>query len=192
MRSGSKSMGTKSFRSQSIGSTSTVEGTNNDDVFRSLLSAAYQHNINCIVDVQADDNCGFRVVAAHALGDETHWYQVQMDLIRWITNNHALYTTMWRIDRATIEETLARLNCDTSSAPPQKWMNMTTMRLTIISNYNVVLHCFTPNHRTSYTYLPLLSEPIPDDRRREIAIVWVNNCHFIQIFMHPNYSVPPI
>ncbi|GAB2282939.1 hypothetical protein Dimus_039570 [Dionaea muscipula] len=40
MRSGSKSMGTKLFRSQSIGSASTVEGTNNDDVFRSLLPVA--------------------------------------------------------------------------------------------------------------------------------------------------------
>ncbi|GAB2287615.1 hypothetical protein Dimus_037942 [Dionaea muscipula] len=186
MRSGSKSMGTKSFRSQSIGSASTVEGTNNDDVFRSLLPAAYQHNIKCIVDVQADGNCRFRAVAAHVFDDETHWYQVRMDLIRWINNNRALYTTMWRVDRAATEETLARLNCDTSLAPSQKWMDMTTMGLTIASNYNVVLHCFTSNHRTSYTYLPLLCEPVPDDRRREIVIVWVNNCHFVQMFMHSN------
>ncbi|GAB2282342.1 hypothetical protein Dimus_039539 [Dionaea muscipula] len=79
MRSGSKSMGIKSFRSQSIGSGSTVKGTNNDHVFRSLLPAAYQHNIDYIVDIQVDGNCGFRAVVAHVFGDETHWYQVRID-----------------------------------------------------------------------------------------------------------------
>ncbi|KAJ4715734.1 Calmodulin-binding transcription activator [Melia azedarach] len=70
------------------------------------------------------------------------------------------------------------------------WMTMPDMGHLIASVYNVAL--FHLSIQQCLTFLPLRSVPVPTDSRKEIAIGFVNNNHFVEVFLLPGHPVPPI
>ncbi|GFS42965.1 hypothetical protein Acr_00g0082820 [Actinidia rufa] len=76
-------------------------------------------------------------------------------------------------------------------APEMYWMDSMPLGIVIASRYNLVLHTFGEHVGSCFTHLPLRTPPIPNQQRLEIAIVHVGN-HFVQVFLHPHYPVPPI
>ncbi|GFS32052.1 hypothetical protein Acr_00g0020570 [Actinidia rufa] len=117
------------------------------------------------VDVQPDGHCGFRAIAA---------------LIGYSEEDRNLVATL-----------LFSLNWFEPWAPEMYWMDSMPLGIVIASRYNLVLHTFGENIASCFTHLPLRSPPVPNQERREIAIAHVGN-HFVQVFLHPHYPVPPI
>ena len=70
-------------------------------------------------------------------------------------------------------------------------MDSMPLGIVIASRYNLVLHTFGENIGSCFTHLPLRIPPVPNQERREIAIAHIGN-HFVQVFLHPHYPVPPI
>ncbi|KAJ4715725.1 Ethylene-responsive transcription factor [Melia azedarach] len=70
------------------------------------------------------------------------------------------------------------------------WMTIPDMGHLIASAYNVVL--FHLSMQQCLTFLPLRSVPVPTDSHKEIAIGFVNDNHFVEVFLLPGHPVPPI
>ena len=141
-------------------------------------------------DVKADGHCGFRAIAAQIYGSEEGWAPVRCDLIQEINENRYLYDAVY-LQENMADEVLKSLSCWMPTAPYTNWMDCMSLGVVIASRYNIVLHTFVPNVRFCFTHLPLRSRPVPGQKSKEIAIALINN-HFVQLFLHPNYPVPPI
>ncbi|XP_052177632.1 uncharacterized protein LOC127791693 [Diospyros lotus] len=62
--------------------------------------------------------------------------------------------------------------------------------LLVASKYNVVLVHLS--RIQCLTYLPLRSIPPPAVQHRMITIGFVNDCHFVQVFLKPRSPIPPV
>ncbi|GFS36645.1 hypothetical protein Acr_00g0047190 [Actinidia rufa] len=151
------------------------------------MSRAY---ISHTVDVQPDGHCGFRAIAALVGYSEEGWSQVRLELIEEIQQKKDLYDQLYP-DRNWVANLLFSLNWFEPWAPEMYWMDSMPLGIVIASRYNLVLHTFGENIASCFTHLPLRSPPVPNQERREIAITHVGN-HFVQVFLHPHYPVPPI
>ncbi|XP_057488525.1 protein FAR1-RELATED SEQUENCE 2-like [Actinidia eriantha] len=155
------------------------------DAFPVGLRPYFRH----VKDVAADGNCGFRVIGGLMGFGEEGWLQVRKDLLSEL-HSHAdlyrqLYGTQDRVDGLT--HTLS----DFEVCPGyDRWMIMPDMGHLISSCYNVVL-CHL-SLKQCLTFLPLRSEPIPTSSRKEITIGFVNDNHFVEVFLLPGHPVPPI
>ncbi|GFY92614.1 hypothetical protein Acr_08g0010100 [Actinidia rufa] len=134
------------------------------DTYIEKLPVDLQRYISHTVDVQPDGHCGFRAIAA---------------LIGFIQIGILVATLLFS------------LNWFEPWAPEMYWMDSMPLGIVIASRYNLVLHTFGENIASCFTHLPLRSPPVPNQERREIAIAHVGN-HFVQVFLHPHYPVPPI
>ncbi|XP_047335577.1 uncharacterized protein LOC124939110 [Impatiens glandulifera] len=148
-----------------------------------------QPYISHIVDVEPDGHCGFRAIAALIGYGEEGWIQVRYDLMEEIQQNKRQYDQLYP-DREMADNLLVLLKYFEQPAPERYWMDCMTLGIVIASRYNLVLHTFGENNCSCFTHLPLRSPPVPDLERREIAIALVGQ-HFVQVFLHPHYPVPP-
>ncbi|XP_028083113.1 uncharacterized protein LOC114284416 [Camellia sinensis] len=115
--------------------------------------------------------------------------QVRKDLLQelhaHIDHYKSLFGGQERVDELTT--TLAYFE---SNAGYSHWMTMLDMGRTILSFYNVVL--FHLSSQQCFTSLPLMTIPMPIASRKEICIGFVNNNHFVQVFLVHGHLVPPI
>ncbi|GFS32186.1 hypothetical protein Acr_00g0021210 [Actinidia rufa] len=160
------------------------------DAYIEKLPVDLQRYISHTVDVQPDGHCGFRAIAALIGYSEEGWSQVRLELIEEIQQNKDLYDQLYP-DRNLVANLLFSLNWFEPWAPEMYWMDSMPLGIVIASRYNLVLHTFGENIASCFTHLPLRSPPVPNQERREIAIAHVGN-HFVQVFLHPHYPVPPI
>ena len=151
-------------------------------------------NLQCyishIVDVQPDGHCGFKVITALIGYGEEGWSQVRFEFMEKIQQNKNLYDQLYP-DRNLIANLLFSLNWFEPWAPEMYWMDSMPLKIVIASWYNLVLHTLGENIASCFTHLPLRTPPAPNQERREIAIAHVGN-HFVQVFLHLHYPVPPI
>ena len=159
------------------------------DTYIMKLPVACHRYISHTIDVQADGHCGFRAIAALIGYGEECWAQVRYDLIEEIQHNKDLYDRLFPLNGLT-DHLLHLLNCFETFAPEAHWMDSMTLGIVIASKYNLVLHTFSENVLSCYTHLPLRSPPVPDQERQKIAIALIGR-HFVQVFLHPHYPVPP-
>ncbi|XP_057510789.1 uncharacterized protein LOC130793166 [Actinidia eriantha] len=160
------------------------------DTYIEKLPVALQRYISHTVDVQPDGHCGFRAIAALIGYGEEGWAQERFDLMEEIQQNKYLYDQFYP-DRNLVVNLLFSLNWLEPWAPEMYWMDSMPLGIVIASRYNLVLHIFGENIGSCFTHLPLRTPPIPNQERLEIAIAHVGN-HFVQVFLHPHYPVPPI
>ncbi|GFZ21218.1 hypothetical protein Acr_29g0003800 [Actinidia rufa] len=160
------------------------------DTYIEKLPVDLQRYISHTVDVQPDGHCRFRAIAALIGYSEEGWSQVRLELIEEIQQNKDLYDQLYP-DRNLVATLLFSLNWFEPWAPEMYWMDSMPLGIVIASRYNLVLHTFGENIASCFTHLPLRSPPVPNQERREIAIAHVGN-HFVQVFLHPHYPVPPI
>ncbi|XP_058217423.1 uncharacterized protein LOC131328499 [Rhododendron vialii] len=161
------------------------------DPYIQRLPQAYQRYISHTVDVLGDGHCGFRAIAALIGYSENDWSRVREELIEEIQQNYYLYTEIYPVNDWA-KHLLILLNWFEPTAPKDHWMEAMTLGVVIATRYNLVLHTFDEDVYGCFTHLPLRSPPVSVEYRREIAIARVNNDHFVQIFLEPNYPVPPI
>ena len=160
------------------------------DTYIEKLLMDLQRYISHTIDVQPDGHCGFRAIAALIGYGEEGWSQVRLELMEEIQQNKNLYDQLYP-DRNLVANLLFSLNWFEPWAPEMYWMDSMPLGIVIASRYNLVLHTLGENIASCFTHLPLRTPPAPNQERREIAIAHVGN-HFVQVFLHPHYPVPPI
>ncbi|PKA60112.1 hypothetical protein AXF42_Ash009796 [Apostasia shenzhenica] len=159
------------------------------DTYIEQLPVVIQRHISHTVDVKPGGHCGFRAIAALIGYGEECWFQVRYELMEEIQQNKRQYDQLYSV-REMADNLLFLLNNFEQPAPERHWMECMTLGIVIASRYNLVLHTFGQNNWNCFTHLPLRSPPVPDQERREIAIAHVGR-HFVQVFLHPHYPVPP-
>ncbi|XP_057485845.1 uncharacterized protein LOC130772121 [Actinidia eriantha] len=160
------------------------------DTYIEKLPVALQRYISHTIDVQADGHCGFRAIAALIGYGEEGWSQVRFELMEEIQQNKDLYDHFYP-DQNLVDNLLFSLNWFEPWAPQMYWMDSMPLGIVIALRYNLVLHTFGENVGSCFTHLPLRTPPVSNQERREIAIAHVGN-HFVQLFLHSHYPVPPI
>eukprot|EP00268_Persea_americana_P034804 TRINITY_DN3440_c2_g1_i6.p1 TRINITY_DN3440_c2_g1~~TRINITY_DN3440_c2_g1_i6.p1 ORF type:complete len:952 (-),score=86.58 TRINITY_DN3440_c2_g1_i6:87-2942(-) len=175
----------KRIQKQKVIRTRSMKPISYIDLFPDGLRPYIHH----VKDVKADGNCGFRAIAGLMGFGEDEWPQVRKDLLielhAHVDHYRQLYGTQLRVDE--LIHTLSYLE---DCPPHDRWMTMPEMGHLISSHYNVVLYHLSTEQ--CLTFLPLRSVPLPKVSRREIAIGFVNQNHFVEVFLVPGHPTPPI
>lgn len=146
----------------------------------------YIHDVR---DVTADGHCGFRVVADLIGMGENNWAQVKRDLVDELQSHYDDYVQLYGgADR--VQELLHSLSYFHSGSVTDNNMTMPDTGHIIASRYNIVL--LHISQQQCITFLPLRSVPLPRTSHKVIAIGFVNECQFVEVFMYPGSPMPPI
>ncbi|XXG82350.1 hypothetical protein AAC387_Pa10g0321 [Persea americana] len=148
------------------------------------LPAGLRPYIHHVKDVNADSNCGFRAIARLMGLGEDSWQQVRKDLSRELVT-HAKHYRQLHGSQQRVDELLHIISYQMDCPPYDWWMMMPDA-----SHNNVVLYHLSIEQ--CLTFLPLRLVPIPTATRREIAIGFVNQNHFVQVFLVQSHPIPPI
>ncbi|XP_060960635.1 uncharacterized protein LOC133031210 [Cannabis sativa] len=173
--------------------------TKNKDVRQntSQHSQSYLKSLPCelkpyirfVKDVESDGNCGFRAIADLMGMGEDSWMQVRKDLKSELVSHRNDYNLLYGCpDR--VDELLHILSYFKSYPSFKYWMTMPDMGHIIASRYNVVLVHLSIQQ--CLTFFPLRSNPLPAILHKIITIGFVNNNHFIEVFMQNNSPIPPV
>ncbi|XP_057511338.1 protein NLP6-like [Actinidia eriantha] len=155
------------------------------DCFPASLRPYIRH----VKEVPFDGNCGFRAIAGLMDIGEDGWVQVRRDLLNELNLHADDYKIMYG-DQQRINE-LTHFCCGSNGCQGMdRWMTMPDMGHLIASYYNVVLYHLSD--KQCLTFLPLRSVPIPANSRREITVGFVNNNHFVEVYLLPGHPVPPV
>ncbi|XP_028052871.1 uncharacterized protein LOC114257308 [Camellia sinensis] len=128
-------------------------------------------------DVVADGNCGFRAIAALIGPTENDCAQVRHDLLGELHTHKEEYITLYGSYKR-FEELTSILSDFEDSLGYTHWMTIPDMGHLVASCYNLVLYHLSLQQ--CLTFLPLRTVPVPQLDRREIAIGFVNENHFVQ------------
>ncbi|KAH7575551.1 hypothetical protein JRO89_XS02G0142600 [Xanthoceras sorbifolium] len=133
-------------------------------------------------DVTLDAHSGFRVVADLIGIGENNWAQVRRDLLDELQCHYDDYIRLYGgADR--VQELLHSLSFFHSNPGSDHKMTMPDTGHIIASRYNVVL--LHISKQQCLTFLPLRSVPLSRTSRKVIGIGFVNECHFVEVFMYP-------
>ncbi|KAH9685250.1 Endonuclease [Citrus sinensis] len=146
--------------------------------FVNEFPAALQSYIHHIKDVAPDGNCGFRAIADLMGFGENGWLQVRKDLLNELHLNMEHYSHLYGTYER-VNELIHAISYFENCPGSDKWMTMPDMGHLIASAYNIVV--FHLSMKQCLTFLPLRSNPVPTDSRKEIAIGFVNNNHFVEV-----------
>ena len=113
------------------------------------------------------------------LGEDS-WQQVRKDLSRELVTHAKHYRQLYG-SHQRVDELLHIISYQMDCPPYDRWMTMPDMGHLIASHYNVVLYHLSIEQ--CLTFLPLQSVPVPTAARREIAIGFVNQNHFVQVII---------
>lgn len=125
-----------------------------------------------INDVKNDGNCGYRVVASFLGLEEDNWPQIRVELLVELHKNKHIYMRILKSPK-TFEELVKSLDYFHSPAEEDYWMTFPKIGHLIASCYNIVLHFFSLLQ--CLTFLPLRSEPVRAEIRKEVAMAFDNN-----------------
>ncbi|XP_028228808.1 uncharacterized protein LOC114409517 [Glycine soja] len=147
--------------------------------------------IDNIVDVKADDNCGYRAIATLLGMGEDSWSLVCNHLLKeldkWSNDYIKLFGGTYRFEelrRSLLVDGLSMVTMD-------KWMDITEMGYVIASRYNVIL--VSLSLQQSMTFFPLRSQsPIDSSVHRIICISHVYGNHFVQVYLKDCCPLPPL
>ncbi|XP_015887124.1 uncharacterized protein LOC107422213 [Ziziphus jujuba] len=142
-----------------------------------------------VQDVATDGNCGFRDIAELMNMGDNKLDQIRRELIDELKSNKDEYTALHGTsDR--IEELNYIVSYFESNPSFNHWMTMPDMGHLIASKYDLVLMHISK--RQYLIFLPFCSEPLHVDCRKVIFIGFVNDNHFVKLFMVPKCPIPPV
>ncbi|KAH7853048.1 hypothetical protein Vadar_032589 [Vaccinium darrowii] len=161
------------------------------NMYLSEFPEAIRQYIHIIQDVKSDGNCGYRAIVALMGGMEEEWMDVRNKLIRELSSNWAFYDRVFG-ENGRAKELHFKLSYFDNEIPVgrDKWMTMPDMGHLIASTYNVVLVHISM--RQCLTFLPLCSCPAASTSRKVIAIGFVNEGHFVQVFLKNRSPMSPV
>ena len=146
--------------------------------FVNEFAVALQSYIYHIKDVAPNGNCRFRTIADLMGFGENGWLQVRKDMLNELHLNMEHYSHLYGTYER-VNELIHAISYFENCPGSDKWMTMADMGHLIASAYNVVV--FHLSMKQCLTFLPLRSNPIPTDSRKEIAIGFVNNNNFVEV-----------
>ncbi|XP_028063963.1 uncharacterized protein LOC114267153 [Camellia sinensis] len=180
---------TQDSYSPSVGIPTLINNKKTNLSFVGEFPSSLRPYIQLVKNVNANGNCGFQTIVGLMGFWEDGWLQVRKDLLQELHAHIDRYKSLFggqeRVDELTT--TLAYFE---SNAAYSHWMTMPDMGHLILSFYNVVL--FHLSSQQCLTFLPLRTIPMPIASRKEICIGFVNNNHFIQVFLAHGHPMPPI
>lgn len=146
--------------------------------------------------MEADGNCGFRVVSDYIFGSEQYWRWARVNIANELAANRSLYEPMC-VDG--VDAAIARIRWDGGSCGPDHWMTVAEDLFPIATLYNAAVFLFgygSGHSSLSYcmTVLPLHAPSTATRPEREIVIAHLGDRfkHFIRLDLVPNFPVPPI
>ncbi|KAL5170514.1 putative protein FAR1-RELATED SEQUENCE 10 [Glycine soja] len=149
------------------------------------FASFFQGFIRDVVDVKADDNCGYRSIAALLGMGEDSWSLVRNELIKELGRWSHEYMNLFGGTERFEQLKLSLLVDGFSKVSVDKWMDITDMGYVIASRYNVIL--VSLSQQQSMTFFPLRSQPPPDSSgHRIICVGHVFGNHFVQ---YNNYAM---
>ncbi|XP_057520420.1 uncharacterized protein LOC130800776 isoform X3 [Amaranthus tricolor] len=147
------------------------------------------------LNVNADGNCGFRVVADAFHGGEDNWAHARRSMY----NALGLDTIYVRLygGQQEVREAMNRILWDNSveSAPPEHWMTSIQDLFVIATFYNCVVIYFSFGATPAFhTILPLRALPGIQRPYGELAIAHcgTHHPHYIRVFLLKDAPLPPI
>ncbi|KAL5141552.1 hypothetical protein HKD37_09G024875 [Glycine soja] len=156
------------------------------------LAKPFIHDfIDNIVDVKADGNCGYRLVASLLGMGEDSWLLVRNHLLKELGKFSDDYIKLFGgMDRFE-ELTMSLLVDGLTKVTMDKWMDITNMGYIIASRYNVIL--VSLSQQQSMTLFPLRSQPPPDSSvHRIICIGHVYDNHFVEVYLKDRCPLSPV
>ncbi|KAJ9542274.1 hypothetical protein OSB04_028780 [Centaurea solstitialis] len=141
-----------------------------------------------IQDVLGDGNCGFRAISTCLGGDEDAWDNIRKELMDELCEHYYYYNNVITNEGPRIYDALNFFQKGVF-APVPYWIAMPEMAILAASKYNVILHVLSM--RGSVTYLPFRTPP-PPSQHVSIAIVHVDNNHYIKVVLNGEYPMPTL
>ncbi|KAH1256465.1 hypothetical protein GmHk_03G006618 [Glycine max] len=154
--------------------------------------APFMHGfIEDIVDVKADDNCGYRSVSALLGMGEECWVVMRNELIKelgkWSQDYIKIFGGAERYEQLRLSlhvDGLSKVSMD-------KWMDITDMGYVISSRYNIILVLLS--RQQSFTFFPLRSRPPADSStHRMICVGHMFDSHFVRVYLKDRCPLPPM
>ncbi|XP_028223398.1 uncharacterized protein LOC114404849 [Glycine soja] len=154
--------------------------------------APFMHGfIEDIVDVKADDNCGYRSVSALLGMGEECWVVMRNELIKelgkWSQDYIKIFGGAERYEQLRLSlhvDGLSKVSMD-------KWMDITDMGYVISSRYNIIL--VSLSRQQSFTFFPLRSRPPADSStHRMICVGHMFDSHFVRVYLKDRCPLPPM
>ncbi|XP_028102197.1 uncharacterized protein LOC114301438 [Camellia sinensis] len=139
--------------------------------------------------VATNRNYDFRAIAASIGHTEDDWAQVRRDLLGELHTHKEEYITLYG-SYERFEELTSILSYFQDSPSYSHLMTMPDMGHLVASCHNLVLYHLSLEQ--CLTFLPPRIVPVPQLDRRKIVIGFVNENHFVQVFLQPGHPVSPI
>ena len=111
--------------------------------------------------------------------DENGWRQVRRELLQELLAHVENYKQLFGVENK-VEEFIETLSYYEDHPLYNHWLTMPHMGHLIASHYNLVL--FHLNTAQCLTFLPLRSQLLPITTRLEIALCFVNQNNFVQVY----------
>lgn len=147
------------------------------------------------LDVLADGNCGFRVVADYVFGNEEQWRVTRVCIANEILANRALYEHIY-FDG--VDAGYRRIMWDGGACLQDHWMTVVEDLFPIANIFNAAIMLFGyGNGRNLYaccTVLPLRAASTTTRPDQEFVIAHLGDSyqHYIRLNLAPDFPVPPI
>ncbi|KAH1254066.1 hypothetical protein GmHk_04G010590 [Glycine max] len=147
--------------------------------------------IDKIVDVKADDNCGYQSIADLLGMGQDSWSVVcnhlLKELAKFSEDYIKLFGGMERFEELRMSLLVDRLTKVTTD----KWMDIMDMGHVIASRYNVIVVSLSKQQST--TFFPLRSQPLANSSlHRIICIGHVYGNHFVEVYLKEHCLLPPV
>ncbi|XP_012570222.1 uncharacterized protein [Cicer arietinum] len=157
-------------------------------IFKEWLPVEIHKFIDDIIDVGEDGNCGYRAVAALLGMGENFWAFIRQECVVELQEVMSHYEIIYG-GQIFVQQLIRNVYVE-HVATLDNWMTLPEMRYVIASKFNLVFVALSLNQ--SETFFPLRSlPPTPISDHRMIVIAFVNNCHFVQVYLKPNSPIPP-
>ncbi|MCH79777.1 FAR1-related protein [Trifolium medium] len=143
-----------------------------------------------VINVAGDGHCGFRAVA-HLLGkSEDNHHMIRLDLLTELVHNKARYFQLFggkdKLDYLKDALTPAGIG----DADEDKWLTMPDMGFLLAQRYKHMVVLLAGNDEYSEMYF--LLEGAPPYQERLMCLGWVNENHFMVVYLKPSSPIPSV
>ncbi|XP_004509902.1 uncharacterized protein [Cicer arietinum] len=156
--------------------------------FKDWLPVEIHKFIDEIIDVGDDGNCGYRAVATLLGMDENCWAFIRQQCVIELQEFMSDYEILFG-EENYVRQLIHNVYVE-QVASKDNWITLPEMRYVIASKFNLVVVTLSLNQ--SQTYFPPRSPPPTSmSDHRVIVIAFVNNCHFVQVYLKSYSPIPP-
>ncbi|CAG8615169.1 22756_t:CDS:2 [Dentiscutata erythropus] len=136
--------------------------------------------------LNGDGNCGYRAVAVCLKRNENEWSEIRKELLKELIEKEQFYRMLFfaNDDYDVIKK---EITWESGPCTFEHWMKMPQMGHVIANTYQRPLYFFSL--QISLTFLPYHHSL---NRNEALAIVFINNNHYVPIVLRASAPVPPI